>query len=134
MTLKDTDCFGKKFIYHDHAMPCKVFSGADIKDWLKKLNEETGEVTEAAIDFEVTQDSALQKNEKWHQLGLELVDVITVCHSMLESYGFGEEDIKQLFLEVNKKNGQRGYFRLPTEVTDDEEYEEDEECCCLGLD
>lgn len=108
--LRDIDCYGKSFDFYDHAMPCKAFSDLDIKGWLKKLYEETGEVMDAAIDFDIIRDNALRQNEKWHQLGMELVDVITVCHSMLESYGFGDKDIRQLFLEVNKKNGRRGYF------------------------
>lgn len=105
---------GKQFFYHDEVMPCIKFAKSTAAAFVEKINEEVGEVEDETQNLlksiALGEDVGITLDIK-KQLGVEIVDVITVCHSYLYSLGFTEEEISELFLFVNKKNGVRGYFK-----------------------
>lgn len=64
-------------------------------DWFAKIIEETHEAMTA---------------ENRDHLAEELVDIITVCTSFLESLGYDRDARAKIFLDINAKNARRGYF------------------------
>lgn len=65
------------------------------REWFAKIMEE---VVEASVE-----DNLQARAE-------ELIDVITVCTSYLQTLGFDEGARSELYRRVNEKNRQRGYF------------------------
>ena len=75
------------------------------RDWYLKLQEEI---------FETVEDSFNQPVKTAE----EIADVITVCISWLEAFGYDEEKRSELFAKVNEKNKKRGYFKECDENVD----------------
>ena len=78
----------------------KLVKDYSARDWYLKLQEEIFEVSESIMEdvhAEITAE--------------EIADVITVCISWLESFGYDEEKRSEIFAKVNEKNEKRGYFK-----------------------
>ena len=83
------------------------------RDWYLKLQEEIFEVQEAykdEVDFFDDYDFDID-GCLFPKTAEEIVDVITVCISWLETLGYDEEKRSEIFAKVNMKNEKRGYFK-----------------------
>ena len=65
-------------------------------DWYLKLQEKIFEVIDELGDDEKAE---------------ELIEIITICISWLETLGYDEEKRSKFFAAVNEKNEKRGYFK-----------------------
>ena len=93
------------------------FSDATTAAWIAKLSEETNEVVQEAV---ILKDCADELGTVDHdvygivdvknRLATELMDVITLCTSWLDAFGYDEEQRGELQRLVNEKNKARGYF------------------------
>lgn len=84
--------------------PCRKFKMISVADWVTKLMEEVVEVVHIAADTLDDEDMLADK------LGEELTDLITVCTSWLDVFGYDEVARGKLQECVNEKNKARGYW------------------------
>ena len=88
----------------------KLTAEYTVKDWRKKLKEEYREVKQAVAEFDFwLAPTNIEKSKA--KLAEELTDVITVCTSWLNAFGYDEKARAELQRKVNEKNAERGYFR-----------------------
>lgn len=92
--------------------PCRKFKMISTADWVAKLMEEVVEVAHiAAGNAELyVRDWLDDEDMLADKLGEELTDVITVCTSWLDAFGYDEVARGKLQERVNEKNKARGYW------------------------
>jgi len=92
--------------------PCRKFKMISTADWVAKLMEEVVEVAHiAAGNAELyVRDWLDDEDMLADKLGEELTDVITVCTSWLDAFGYDEVARGKLQERVNEKNKERGYW------------------------
>ena len=84
--------------------PCRKFKMISAADWVTKFMEEVVEVVHIAADTLDDEDMLADK------LGEELTDLITVCTSWLDAFGYDEVARGKLQECVNEKNKAWGYW------------------------
>lgn len=93
--------------------PCRKFKMISTADWITKLMEEVSEAIRFAVKrVELDDDKDWLDDEDMltDKLGEELTDVITVCTSWLDAFGYDEVARGKLQEKVNEKNRKRGYW------------------------
>lgn len=93
--------------------PCRKFKMISTADWITKLMEEVSEAIRFAVKrVELDDDKDWLDDEDMltDKLGEELTDVITVCTSWLDAFGYDEVARGKLHEKVNEKNRKRGYW------------------------
>jgi len=114
-----TDCEKKRAGEQDGTIvnmmrpqPCKKFKMISTADWITKLMEEVVEVVHIATDKAEldVRDWLDDEDILADKLGEELTDVITVCTSWLDAFGYDEVARGKLQEKVNEKNRKRGYW------------------------
>ena len=92
--------------------PCRKFKMISTADWITKLMEEVVEVVHIAADNAEldVRDWLDDEDMLADKLGEELTDVITVCTSWLDAFGYDEVARGKLQERVNEKNRKRGYW------------------------
>ena len=92
--------------------PCRKFKMISTADWVTKLMEEVVEVVHIAADNAEldVRDWLDDEDMLADKLGEELTDLITVCTSWLDAFGYDEVARGKLQECVNEKNKARGYW------------------------
>ncbi len=92
--------------------PCRKFKMISTADWVTKLMEEVVEVVHIAADNAEldVRDWLDDEDMLADKLGEELTDVITVCTSWLDAFGYDDVARGKLQERVNEKNKARGYW------------------------
>lgn len=92
--------------------PCRKFKMISTADWVTKLMEEVVEVVHIAADNAEldVRDWLDDEDMLADKLGEELTDVITVCTSWLDAFGYDEVARGKLQERVNEKNRSQGYW------------------------
>lgn len=92
--------------------PCRKFKMIPTADWVTKLMEEVVEVVHIAADNAEldVRDWLDDEDMLADKLGEELTDLITVCTSWLDAFGYDEVARGKLQERVNEKNKARGYW------------------------
>ena len=92
--------------------PCRKFKMMSTADWVTKLMEEVVEVVHIAADNAEldVRDWLDDEDMLADKLGEELTDVITVCTSWLDAFGYDDVARGKLQERVNEKNKARGYW------------------------
>lgn len=92
--------------------PCRKFKMISTADWVTKLMEEVVEVVHVAADNAEldVRDWLDDEDMLADKLGEELTDVITVCTSWLDAFGYDDVARGKLQERVNEKNKARGYW------------------------
>ena len=92
--------------------PCRKFKMISTADWVTKLMEEVVEVVHIAADNAEldVRDWLDDEDMLADKLGEELTDVITVCTSWLDAFGYDDVARGKLQERVDEKNKARGYW------------------------
>lgn len=93
--------------------PCRKFKMISTADWITKLMEEVSEAIHFAVkrvELDDVRDWLDDEDMLADKLGEELTDVITVCTSWLDAFGYDEVARGKLQEKVNEKNRKRGYW------------------------
>ena len=89
--------------------PCRKFKMISTADWVTKLMEEVVDIAADNAELDV-RDWLDNEDMLADKLGEELTDVITVCTSWLDTFGYDEVARGKLQERVNEKNRSRGYW------------------------
>ena len=88
--------------------PCNMFDVADGEAWGKELGKHMYDVARDVIYMDQFFDCI--ESEDIEALAEKLTDVITVCTSWLDAFGYDEVARGKLHEKVNEKNCKRGYW------------------------